>query len=128
MGDDTQFHATVHGAVRDGARSMTTLASIVVVAFGLFLLGLTGVVFAAPARAERFLLSFASSARAHSVEQAFRLLIGSCLVVLSPTMWQPRVFRLIGFAIVVPSVALVLVPWRWHHRFGRLVIPAIVRH
>ncbi len=107
---------------------MILLAGIVVVAFGLFLIGLTGVVCAQPAHAARFFLSFARSARAHYVEQAFRLLIGASLVVLSPAMWQAGVFRLIGWAIVATSVGLILVPWRWHHRFGERVLPMIVRH
>jgi hypothetical protein len=107
---------------------MSLLASIVVVAFGLFLIGLTGVIFARPRLAERFLLSFASSARTHYVEQAFRLLFGASLVVRSPVMWQTDVFWLIGWAIVVSSIGLLLIPWRWHHRFGARVLPMIVRH
>lgn len=107
---------------------MTLLAGIVVVAFGLFLIGLTGVVFARPGLAQRFLMSFASSARAHFIEQAFRLLIGSSLVVLSPAMWQTKAFWLIGWTIVVTSTALILIPWRWHHRFAALVLPTVVRH
>lgn len=107
---------------------MSLLAGIVVVAFGLFLIGLTGVVFAKPALAERFFMSFASSARAHYVEQAFRLLIGASLVVLSPAMWQANVFRVVGWIIVVTSVGLILIPWRWHHSFGLWVLPMVVRH
>ena len=106
---------------------MTLLASIVVVACGLALIAFTGVAFAQPARAERFLMSFASSARTHYVEMAFRLLIGTSLVVLSPTMWPPSMIRLIGWAIVISSVALLLMPWRWHHRFGQRVLPTLIR-
>jgi hypothetical protein len=107
---------------------MSLLAGIVVVACGLFLIGLTWVVFAKPTLAERFFMSFASSARTHYVEQALRLLIGASLVVLSPAMWQANMFRLIGWAIVVSSAGLILIPWRWHHRFGEWVLPMIVRH
>jgi hypothetical protein len=107
---------------------MNVLAGIVVVTFGLFLVGLTGLVFAKPMHAEKFFRSFASSARTHYVEQAFRLLIGASLIVLSPSMWQAGVFRLIGWAIVIPSVVLILIPWQWHHRFGERVLPILVRH
>jgi hypothetical protein len=107
---------------------MSLLASFVVVAFGLFLIAFTGVVFAKPAIAERFLMRFASSARTHYVEQAFRLLIGAALVVLSPAMWQANVFRLVGWAIVISSVALMCVPWQWHDRFGERLRPIVVRH
>lgn len=104
------------------------VASVIVVTFGLFLIGLTGVVFAKPALAEKFFMSFASSARAHYTEQAFRLLIGASLVALSPAMWQTSIFRLIGWAVVISSVGLILTPWQWHHRFGERVLPMIVRH
>jgi hypothetical protein len=107
---------------------MNSLAGIVVGGCGLFLIGLTGIVFAKPALAERFFMSFASSARAHYVEQAFRLLIGASLVVLSPAMWQTNMFRLIGWVIVVSSIGLIHIPWRWHHRFGQLVLPMVVRY
>jgi hypothetical protein len=107
---------------------MSVVAAIVVVAFGLLLIAFAGVVFAKPAIAERFLLRFASSARTHYVEQGFRLLVGAALVVLSPAMWQPKMFWLVGWAIVVSSAALVCVPWQWHHRFGEQVRPILFRH
>lgn len=106
---------------------MSSLAAIVVVAFSLFLVGLAAMVFTRPAVVERFLLSFASSARAHYVEQASRVLIGASLVVLSPAMWQPGVFRVIGWLIAGTAVALMLLPWRWHRRFGKRVLPMVVR-
>ena len=107
---------------------MSLLASFVVVAFGVLLIAFTGVAFAKPATAERFLRLFASSARTHYVEQVSRLLIGAALVVLSPGMWQPNIFWLVGWAIVVSSAALMCVPWRWHHRFGERVGPILFRH
>ena len=107
---------------------MTLLAAIVVVACGLCLIGFTCIAFVKPAPAQRFLMSFASSARAHYVEQACRLLLGTSLVVLSPAMWQTNMFRVIGWAIVISSLALLLMPWRWHHRFAMRVLPTVVRH
>jgi hypothetical protein len=107
---------------------MSQVAAVVVVGFGLLLIVLTGVAFAKPAIAERFLMRFASSARTHYVEQILRLLIGAALVVLSPAMWQPTMFSLVGWAIVVSSTALMCVPWQWHHRFGERMLPIIVRH
>jgi hypothetical protein len=107
---------------------MSEVAAVVVVAFGLLLIGFTGVVFAKPAIAERFLARFASSARTHYVEQVFRLLIGSMLVVLSPAMWRPNLFWVVGWVIVVSSAALMCVPWQWHHRFGERVRPIVLRY
>jgi len=107
---------------------MSVVAAVVVVVFSLSLITFTGVAFAKPARAERFLMAFASSARAHYVEQVFRLLVGAALVVLSPVMWQPRMFWLVGWGIVVSSAALICTPWQWHHRFGERVRPILLRH
>jgi hypothetical protein len=104
------------------------LAGIVVVLFGLFLVGLAGTVFARRALAERFFMSFASSARAHYVEQTFRLLIGASLIVFSPLMRQPYLFRFIGWAIVIGSVGLLLAPWRWHQQLGERLRPVLIRH
>lgn len=103
-------------------------AAIVVVVFGFFLIGLACVAFAKPVVAERFFMSFASSARAHYTEQAFRLLIGASIVVLSPVMWQANLFRIAGWLIVISTLGLLLTPWRWHHRFGQQVLPLLARH
>jgi hypothetical protein len=107
---------------------MSLVATIILVAFGLLLIAFTGVAFANPATTERFLRRFASSARTHYIEQVFRILIGAALVVLSPAMWQSKMFWLVGWAIIVSSAALVCVPWQWHHRFGERVGPILFRH
>ena len=107
---------------------MSVAAAVVVLAFGLSLIAFAGVAFANPAIAERFLTAFASSARTHYVEQVARLVVGAALVVRSPIMWQPKMFWLVGWAIVVSSAALMCVPWQWHHRFGKRVLPIVVRH
>ena|ERR1700722_19807984 len=103
------------------------VAGAILVAFGLFLVGLAVVVFAKPAVAERFFMSFASSARAHYTEQVVRLLIGTSLVIRAAEMWQPRVFWFFGWAIVLSSLVLILSPWQWHQRFGEKVRPTLIR-
>jgi len=106
---------------------MNAVAGAILFAFGLFLVGLTVVVFAKPSVAERFFMSFASSARAHYTEQVVRLLIGASLVIRSAAMWQPKIFWFVGWAIVLSSLVLILTPWQWHHRFGEKVLPIVVR-
>jgi hypothetical protein len=106
---------------------MNAVAGAILVAFGLFLVSLTVVVFAKPAVAERFFMSFASSARAHYTEQVVRLLIGASLIIRSAAMRQPKVFWLVGCAIVLSSLALILAPWQWHRRFGEKVRPILIR-
>jgi len=107
---------------------MSVAAAVVVVASGLSLIAFPGVAIAKPAIAERFLTAFASSARTHYVEQVVRLVVGAALVVRSPIMWQPEMFWLVGWAIIVSSTVLLCVPWQWHHRLGERVLPLLIRH
>jgi hypothetical protein len=107
---------------------VTALAGLVVLAFGLSLLGFAGLIAFRPAIAERFLRSFASSAPAHSTEQTGRLIAGMGLVIFSPAMWFADLFEVLGWLIVITAAGLFLVPWRWHHRFGQWAIPLAIRH
>ena len=107
---------------------MSLAAAVVVVTFGLALVAFPGMAFAKPRVANRFLTAFASSARAHYVEQIVRLVVGLALVERSPLMWQPRLFWLVGWAITISSAVLLCVPWQWHHRLGERVLPLLVRH
>jgi hypothetical protein len=104
------------------------LSGIVVVGFCLFLIGLAVVIAAKPSLAERFLRSFASSARAHYTEQGLRLLVGAAIVNCASSMWYPELFKLFGWLMVVTTVGLLLVPWRWHQEFGARVMPLMIRH
>lgn len=98
------------------------------VAAGLWLIGLALTIVVVPERAERFLTGFASSARAHYTEQLFRLIAGSAIIVFSPEMRFPGVFRAFGWLIVLTTLGLIVVPWRWHREFGKWAIPLAVRH
>jgi glucan phosphoethanolaminetransferase (alkaline phosphatase superfamily) len=104
------------------------LASLVIVLSSCLLIGFALTAYARPKLAERFLMSFASSARAHYLEQTFRLVMGASIVVLSPTMWQTTVFSVLGWSLVLSSIALMLLPWKWHRRLGEHVLPKLVRH
>lgn len=107
---------------------MRIAAAIVVVVFGFSLITFTAVVFAKPARAERFLMAFASSARAHYLEQSCRIVVGAALIVLAPTMWQSKVFWLLGWAILISSATLICIPWQWHDRLGKRLRPLLARY
>jgi hypothetical protein len=104
------------------------LSGLVVVASGASFIGFTVLAFAKPAVVERFLMSFASSARTHFLEQIFRLIFGGSLVIYSSAMWQTGFFRLIGWLLVVSSLVLMLLPWQWHHRFGNKVRPVLFQY
>lgn len=107
---------------------MNLFAEIVVAASSVFLMGLAGVMIVKPAMTERFILSFASSARAHYTEMFFRLLFGASLALLSRAMWQANLFLILGWAIIISSVALLIMPWQWHYRLGKRVLPILIRY
>lgn len=107
---------------------MTTIAAAVVVTFALALLAFSIAAFARPPSARRLLESFASSARAHYLEQGLRLLAGAALVVASPAMAGSQLFLLLGWLLILTSAALLCVPWRWHQWFAREVIPPVIRY
>jgi hypothetical protein len=107
---------------------MELLSRIVVVAFGVFLIGFAVVMFVKPLLAERFLRLFASSASAHYIEQLVRMVTGLAIIYLAPTMRFSVAFRVFGWVIVVTTLVLLVVPWQWHHRFGKWAIPLAIRH
>jgi hypothetical protein len=107
---------------------MSLLSGIVVVSFSLFLIGLAVVIAIKPSLAERFLTSFASSARTHYVEQGSRLLVGAAMVNFARSTWYPNLFKLFGWLLIVTAVGLLLIPWQWHHKFGKWAIPLAIRH
>ena len=82
---------------------------------------------AAPARARRFLLGFASSPVLHYAELAIRCVVGAGFVHRAPNMRFPLVFTVAGSVLLLTTAGLVLVPWRWHRRFAERSVPAALR-
>jgi hypothetical protein len=107
---------------------MTVVAGMLVALGALFCICLALLIWAKPAQASRFLLSFASSARAHFTEQTARLIFGVALVARAPVMRYSSAFQVIGWAVVISTLALIVMPWRWHHRLGEAGLPVLVRH
>ena len=107
---------------------MNLVAGIVVVAIGVFQVGLAVLIVTKPQLAERFLRSFASSPRAHYTEQVLRLIAGASVVEFAPSMWYPNLFKLFGWLLIVPAVALLLLPWQWHEKFAKLAMPLVFQH
>jgi len=104
------------------------LSGIVILAFCIFLIGLAIIIVIKPQRAEHFLSSYASSARAHYTEQAARLAVGAAFVTLAPSMWYSNLLNIFGWILVVTTIGLLLIPWQWHHKFGKWAIPLTLRY
>ena len=107
---------------------MTELAGIVVSVTGIYLVGLAMVSFLTPSLSERFLNGYASSAGAHYVEQAARMVAGVALVLFAPAMYNTEIFRAFGWIIIVTTAGLLLTPWQWHHGFAQWAIPLAIRN
>src|SRR5262245_16541069 len=110
------------------AEIVSLLSGIVVVGFCIYLFGLAVLIAINPPLAERFLRSFASSARAHYTEQCLRLLVGVAIVAFADSMWHLRLFELFGWLVAVTSLGLILMPWQWHQKFGTQAMPLVFRH
>jgi len=104
------------------------LSGAVILFFCIFLIGLAIVIVIKPQRAEQFISSYASSARAHYTEQIARLIVGVAFVVLAPYMRYSNLFNLFGWILIVTTIGLLLIPWQWHHKFGEWVIPLTLRY
>jgi hypothetical protein len=107
---------------------MLLISGIVVVFVGAGLIGVAVMTAIKPVLTERFLNSFASSARAHYTEQAVRLIAGGAIVTFASSMWYPNVFMVFGWIILGSTAGLLLIPWQWHHKFGTWAIPLAIRH
>jgi hypothetical protein len=106
---------------------VSVLSGVVVVGFGLFLIGVTALIYTAPSHAETFFRGFASSATTHYTEQGIRLVVGAAIVAFSSSMKYPELFKVFGWIIIGSTAALLLIPWQWHHRFASMVMPPVFR-
>jgi len=107
---------------------ISILAGVAVLLFCIFLIGLAVMIVIKPRHAEQFISSFASSARAHYIEQVARLIVGTAMVVLAPSMWYSNLFNFFGWILIVTTIGLLLIPWTWHHKLGERVIPLTLRY
>lgn len=104
-----------------------TAALAVVVAAGAYLVVLGWTCLAAPARAGRFLSSFARSPRWHYAELLVRFLVGGAFVLAAPGMPLAGVFALVGWVLLATTAGLLLLPWRWHRRIAAGTVPRVQR-
>lgn len=107
---------------------MNGLSSTVVLAAGVYLVLLGAVSIVRPARARRFLASFASSARAHFIELSARLVVGAALIMSASRMRLSGMFVIFGWVLVGTTLVLLAVPWQRHRQFAAWSVPLATRH
>ena len=105
---------------------LDALALTVVVLTGIYFCAFGTASLFVPAKANRFLLGFASSPSVHYIELFVRLLVGTALLIHAPRMLAPDAFRLFGWILLITTACLLLFPWRWHHWFAQQVVPRAI--
>jgi len=95
---------------------------------GLYFVLLAATALLAPARATRFLLGLAQTARTHYLELGLRALAGGAFILQAPAMRFEQTFAAFGWVLLVTTAGLLLVPWRWHQAFAKRVVPHATRH
>lgn len=103
-------------------------ALVLILAFGVFLLALAGLLVFSEERGKRFLLGFATSAFTHYLEISLRIIVGAALVVWATKMLFSPVFLVFGWMLIGTSAVLAVIPWRWHKRFADLSVPPVLKY
>lgn len=110
---------------------MQTLALLVLIAAGGWLVAAGGIMAFRPGRALHLLSLTASSQRANLVEQIPRLIAGAAMVVRAEVSKLPQLFTLGGWFIVATSLLLMVIPLAWHSGYAlwwaRRIPPVAVR-
>ena len=104
------------------------MAMFIVALAGLFLLVLGCIALIRPARAQGFLLGFASTARVHFLELAIRLAVGLSFLGCWRVLEFGEVFRVVGWVLVLTTLVMLLVPWSVHRQFARWAVPKVLRY
>lgn len=98
------------------------------VLLGIYLISLPIITLLKKEMAVRYFSSFASSARAHYLEQVLRLIVGWSMLSFSPSMLFAQFFEMFAWILIVSTVVLIVVPWTWHNKLGKRVIPLTIRN
>ena len=91
------------------------LSGSVMVIFGLYLISLLVITILNKTIAVSYFSSFASSARAHYLEQILRLIVGMAMLSFSKSMLYAQFFELFAWIIILSTIVLILIPWTWHN-------------
>ena len=107
---------------------MDIVAGAITILFGLYLITLLIVTLLNKRFATSFLSSFASSAKAHYIEQTLRLIAGLGVLFYSHNMLLPDLFRIFGLVLTATSALLIIMPWKWHNKFGKRAMPLVMKN
>ncbi len=95
-----------------------TVAQYLTIGVGLWLIGLSVFMLAAPRRALKALEAMGGTPAVHFGEMALRTAAGIALVLAAATSRFPHAIALIGGFLVVSALVLMLLPRRWHASYS----------
>lgn len=104
------------------------LSGTVMVIFGLYLISLLIITILNKKVEVKYFSSFASSARAHYIEQILRLIVGLSMLLFSRSMLYAHFFEIFAWIIILSTIILILIPWPWHNKLGKWAIPFTIRN
>jgi hypothetical protein len=104
---------------------VNTLAAVIVVLSGLWLIGLGTAAFVWSERVKDFFDKFASSAFTHFLEMSIRIIVGAAFVIYAPQMTFSVVFTAFGCLLILTTAILFFVPWKLHRRFADRSLPLL---
>jgi len=96
--------------------------------FGVYLILLLIMVIYKKEKAINFFSSFASSPKAHYLEQSLRMIAGIAVLLYSQKMLYPSIFKYFGWLLIGVSILLFLTPWKLHNKYGEWAIPLTIKY
>ncbi|WP_436355558.1 hypothetical protein [Brevundimonas sp. CEF1] len=109
---------------------ITTISQGIVLLTGVWLIGISLMMLAAPRRALRALSAMGGSNAVHFGELGLRLLVGIAFVPAAAMSKAPMAISVIGWFLAASAVALMILPRRWHSAYstywaGRIPVLAV---
>lgn len=97
---------------------MIILAKIIVILFGLFLIGVGCVMLFKPTKARELLRKAGSTNFINYAEITIRMIPAISLIVYADFSKYPEVFAIFGWVMLITSVILYFVPRKLHHGYS----------
>jgi len=100
-----------------------TIALIIVITSGLWLVGVSILMASRPDYSLKLFEKMASSLatsnwRLQLTEQGLRIVAGAALIIRSPLSKLPLAFEMAGWCIVISSLLILALPIQWHGSYG----------
>ncbi|NNE26167.1 MAG: hypothetical protein HKN09_04940 [Saprospiraceae bacterium] len=97
---------------------MLSLAKIVVILFGVFIIGVGILMLLRPSHARAILAKAASTPLINYMELTIRMIPAAALVMVSDISKFPEITTLLGWFMLGTSVILMLMPRAFHHGYA----------